>query len=66
MTELELSAIARICLLKRIASIGELTNEVETLVKEREKLKIKINWQFPLAQASGKLSRHYEKVITKN
>lgn len=65
MAELELSAIARICLSKRIASIEELTSEVDALVKEREKLEIKINWQFSIAQAREKLIRHYENVIQK-
>lgn len=65
MAELELSAIARICLSRRIGSIEELQREVETLVKEREKLEIKIEWQFTITQARAKLNRHYEKVIQK-
>ena len=68
MAELELSAIARIYLIKLIVSIEELTTEVETLVKEREKSKIKINWQFPVAQARGKFKpplrkSEYKKLI---
>jgi hypothetical protein len=65
MAELELSAIARICLSRRIASIEDLRREVETLVKEREKLEIKIEWQFSINQAREKLNRHYENVILK-
>lgn len=65
MAELELSAIARICLTRRIASIEELRREVEAIVKEREKLEIKINWQFSINQAREKLNRHYENVILK-
>ena len=65
MAELELSAISRICLSRRIGSIEELRTEVETLVKEREKLEIKIQWQFSINQAREKLNRHYEKVIQK-
>lgn len=65
MAELELSAIARICLSRRISSIEELEREVEAIVKEREKLEIKIEWQFSINQARKKLSRHYEKVIQK-
>lgn len=63
--ELELSAIARICLSRRIGSIEELGREVKAIVKEREKLEIKINWQFSITQAREKLSRHYENAIQK-
>jgi hypothetical protein len=65
MAELELSAISRICLSKRISSIEELKREVEAIVKEREELEIKIKWQFSVNQAREKLNRHYEKVIVK-
>lgn len=65
MAELELSAIARICLQRRIGSIEELRREVEAIVKERGKLEIKINWQFSINQARAKLNRHYKNVIAK-
>ena len=63
MAELELSAIGRICLSRRIESIEDLSREVEAIVKERNELKIKIQWQFTITQARAKLNRHYEKVI---
>jgi DDE superfamily endonuclease len=66
MAELELSAISRICLSRRIASIETLDSEVQALVKERNDLQIKVEWQFSIAQARAKLSRHYEKVKSKN
>jgi hypothetical protein len=66
MAELELSAISRICLSRRIASMEKLDSEVQALVKERNELKIKVEWQFSVAQARAKLSRHYEKVKSKN
>jgi hypothetical protein len=66
MAELELSAISRICLSRRIASMEKLDSEVQALVKERNELKIKVEWQFSIAQARAKLSRHYEKVKSKN
>lgn len=66
MAELELSAISRICLSRRIASMDRLDSEVQALVKERNGLKIKVAWQFSIAQARAKLSRHYEKVKSKN
>lgn len=65
MAELELSAIARICLHRRIGSIEELRREVEAIVEEREKLEIKIDWQFSITQARAKLNRHYENVFQK-
>lgn len=65
MAELELSAIARICLSRRISSIEELRREVEAIVKEREASKIKIQWQFSIPQARVKLNRHYENVVQK-
>jgi hypothetical protein len=64
--ELELSALSRICLARRIASIAKLDREVQSLVKERNELKVKVEWQFSIANAREKLSRHYEKVQSKN
>ncbi len=66
MAELELSAISRICLSRRIASIEDLDREVQSLVKERNGLKIKVEWQFSISQAREKLSRHYENAKSKN
>jgi hypothetical protein len=66
MAELELSALSRICLSRRINSIEELDREVQTLVKERNELGIKVEWQFTITQAREKLGRHYEKVKSKN
>jgi hypothetical protein len=64
--ELELSALSRICLSRRIRSMEELDREVQAIVKERNELKIKVEWQFSISQAREKLSRHYENVKTKN
>jgi hypothetical protein len=64
--ELELSALSRICLSRRIKSIEELDREIQAIVKERNELKIKVEWQFSVTQAREKLSRHYEKVKPKN
>jgi len=66
MAELELSALSRICLSRRIASIEELDGEIQSLVKERNALGIKVEWQFSIAKAREKLSRHYKKVQSKN
>jgi hypothetical protein len=66
MAELELSALSRICLARRIGSIEGLDREVQAIVKERNELAIKAEWQFSISQAREKLSRHYEKVQSKN
>jgi hypothetical protein len=66
MAELELSAFSRICLSRRISSIEELDHQAQALVKERNEIGIKVKWQFSIAQAREKLSRHYEKVQSKD
>lgn len=66
LAELELSALSRICLSRRIPSVEVLDREVQAIVKERNELRIKVEWQFSITQAREKLSRHYEKVQSKN
>ncbi len=66
MAELELSALSRICLSRRIGSIEKLDREVQSLVKERNELKVKVAWQFTITNAREKLSRHYDKVKSTN
>lgn len=66
MAELELSALSRICLSRRISSIEHLDHEVQAIVKERNELKVKVEWQFSLMKAREKLSRHYEQVQSKD
>jgi len=65
MAEMELSALARQCLARRIADIETLRRELDSIVKERNKLAVKFKWQFTVENAREKLSRHYEKVILK-
>jgi len=65
MAELELSALSRQCLARRIPDIETLSRELETIVKERNKLAIKAKWQFTVENAREKLNRHYENVIAK-
>jgi transposase len=66
MAELELSALSRICLSRRISSIEQLDGEIQSLVKERNELGIKVEWQFSIVHAREKLSRHYENVHSQN
>jgi len=66
MIEIEFSALSRQCLDRRIPTIEELTSEVLTLVVERNKKQIKINWQFSIQSARDKLNRHYADVNVAN
>jgi hypothetical protein len=66
MAELELSALSRICLSRRIGSLEELDRQVQALVLERNEMQVKVEWQFSIAQAREKLSRHYEQAKSKN
>ena len=65
MAEIELSALSRQCLSRRIPEMETLSCELESIVKERNKLAIKFKWQFTVENAREKLNRHYEKVILK-
>ena len=65
MAELELSALSRQCLSRRIPDIETLSRELEMIVKERNKLAVKVKWQFTIEHAREKLNRHYEKVSAK-
>lgn len=66
MIEIEFSALSKQCLNRRIATKEELTKEVLSLVKDREEKAIKIEWQFSIESARGKLNRHYRQVNADN
>lgn len=66
MIEIEFSALARECLHRRIESQELLEREVLTLVKERAKKQVKINWQFSIKTAREKLNSHYSRVNAEN
>lgn len=66
MIEIEFSALSRQCLNRRIASIGELSNEVVAYFKERSEKGVKINWQFSRQTARQKLNRRYSQVNEQN
>jgi hypothetical protein len=65
MAEMELSALSRQCLSRRIPNLETLESELESIVKERNKLATKFKWQFTVENAREKLNRHYQKVIIK-
>jgi hypothetical protein len=62
MIEIEFSALARQCLRRRIADIDTLARQVSALIKERNKKKIKIVWQFSIQTARTKMRSHYNKI----
>lgn len=64
--ELELSALSRICLDRRISTIDDLDREIQALVTERNARASKVTWQFTVAHARHTLQRHYEHVKSKN
>lgn len=66
MIEIEFSALARLCLQRRMATQAELEREVLSLVKERAAKAIKIEWQFSIKSARTRLNRHYEQVQAEN
>jgi hypothetical protein len=66
MIEIEFSALACLCLERRMARQAELEREVLSLVKERAAKALKIEWQFSIAAARTKLNRHYEQVQAEN
>jgi hypothetical protein len=59
MVEIELSAIVRACLSRRIADQDVLEREVMALVRERNDKQVPIRWQFSVDAAREKLNRHY-------
>ncbi len=66
MIEIEFSALSRQCLNRRIASIGELSNEVIAYFKERSEKGVKIVWEFSRETARQKLNRRYAQVNIQN
>jgi hypothetical protein len=66
MIEIEFSALARLCLARRIPTIEKLRKEILAIVKERNIKRIKIHWQFSLESARNKLNSHYKQVLPAN
>jgi hypothetical protein len=66
MIEIEFSALSKQCLSRRIPTKDQLEVEVMAIVKEREEKAIKIDWQFSIESARGKLNRHYRQVNADN
>ena len=59
MAEIELSALARQCLSRRIGAQEELKREVQAWQQQRNGEAITVNWRFTTADARIKLKRFY-------
>ena len=62
MAEIELSALSKQCLDRRIAQIDTLDEEVTAWTKRRNRLKAGISWNFTKNDARQKLSRLYNTI----
>lgn len=62
MAEMEIYAISRICLKRRMDNQKFVTAEVQTLVKERNEARTKVNWMFAPKKAREKFKRAYNKI----
>jgi hypothetical protein len=66
MIEIEFSALARLCLKRRIPTLEQLEKEVLALITDRDQKRLTINWQFTIDQSRNKLNRHYSLVHDAN
>ena len=66
MAEIELSILSRQCTNRRISNKQTLVTEVSAWEKDRNKLKVQINWQFKPDHARIKLKRLYPITVVKN
>jgi hypothetical protein len=64
MVELEFSVLSRQCLDRRIASMSLLETEVLAWVAERNRVGVRVCWQFSVEVAREKLGRHYQAIKT--
>lgn len=62
MVEIELAALSKQCLDRRISNIDTLRHETTTWSKERTEKQVKIKWEFTNDIARTKLDRHYKHV----
>jgi hypothetical protein len=59
MVEIEISALSRQCLDRRIGDMGKLAYEVSAWERERNRTKATVRWQFTKEKARDKFQRHY-------
>ncbi len=65
MAEIELSALSKQCLDRRISEINTLATEVNSWAKRRNRLEAGISWNFTKNDARKKLSRFYDTINNK-
>ena len=63
MAEIELSALSRQCLNRRIADIDTLKKEVSIWTKNRNRKLTTVNWNFSKEDARVKLRKLYDLVL---
>jgi hypothetical protein len=66
MIEIEFSALARLCLNRRIPTQAKLETEVLAWLAERHRQQLKIHWQFSIQTARSKFNRHYQQLHVAN
>lgn len=66
LAELELSALSRQCLDRRIESLEALAQEVKAWEQQRNEQGVKLSWSFTTRGAREKLKRHYDNLRPKN
>lgn len=59
MAEIELGILGRQCLSQRIDNMADLRRQVTAWEKDRDKTKVKVNWQFTTTDARIKLKKLY-------
>jgi len=62
MAEIELSALSKQCLDRRLGTMKMLSREVSAWVKQRNRDKAKVSWQFTKDIAREKLGRYYDNI----
>jgi len=62
MAEIELSALVRQCLNRRIPDEDALNTEAQAWAKQRNDLVVKVDWRFTTADARVKLKHLYPKI----
>lgn len=66
MIECEFAVLSRHWLKRRIPTMEQLRQEVLTLLAERDRQGVKIQWQCAIPTARAKLNRHYTRVNPDN
>lgn len=59
MAEIELSALSKQCLDRRIADMKKLSDEVGSWERDRNEIGVTVRWRFNKDKARAKLQRHY-------